>query len=120
MDLKELRDKIFQMEGAKSALEFKDFLSLSDRADIDYYEEELNSLNDQLSKQEYYYIEERLIGRDDHVSYLEIHLWHSTVPHAFVSEEEAENTIKKMRDYEIEKYGKPLYNRVVKKHISNT
>lgn len=118
MDLKELREKIFELEGDKSVIEFKDFLSSSDYSDIDYYEAELAKLYTELNKQPYYYVEEKLID-NNHISYLDVHLWHASLPHAFVSEEEAQEAIEKENTKEIERYGNPLYTRVIKQHLPN-
>lgn len=116
MDLKELRDKIFECAGNKSVLEFKDHLSLSDYSDIEYYEKELQSLYGLLEKQHYYYVEE-ILEESAHKCYLDSHLWHSSVPQPFISEEEALETIKLADEREIERYGKPMYARTIKEHF---
>lgn len=116
MDLKELRDKIFEYAGCKSVLEFQDHLSLSDYSDIAYYEKELQSLYTLLEKQPYYYVEE-LLEESTHKCYLDVHLWHSSIPQPFISEEEALKTIKAADEREIGYYGKPMYARTIKEHL---
>lgn len=117
MELKELRDKINELEKLSSIIQFQEHMSSEDYARIDDIKDELKPLYKLLEQQDFYYVEEQLNG-NSHISYLDNQGWHSFSPHAFISEEEAKECINKEEKDELEKYSKLLYTRSIKKHLA--